>query len=56
MYFKNRETPTNIRFIQHYLAIKAARAQQGRVKNIWAIGGSNDYNIGIFVKTVQLNK
>src|SRR6266487_575061 len=56
MHLKNGKTTANIGFIQHYLAIKASGAQKRGVEDVGAVGGSNDNNIGVFIKTVQFNK
>ena len=56
MNFKDGETTTNVRFVEHYLPIKAAWAQQRMVKNIGAVGSSDDNNVGLFIKAIHLNQ
>src|SRR5713101_2750485 len=56
MDLKDGETATNIGLVEHHLAIKATGTQQRRIKDIGAVGGGDDNNIGLFIKAVQLNK
>jgi hypothetical protein len=48
--------PFDIGTIKRYAAVKTTGAQQRRVKNIGAVGGGNDNDIGIGIETVHFNQ
>src|SRR5260370_9264108 len=52
----NGNTSTNIGTVKHHLSIKTSRAQQGGVKHIGTVCGSNHNHIGVCVKAIHLYK
>ena len=56
MYFENFFSRLYIRHADDNLAIESARSQQRRVQNIRTVGGCQDDNSGIFVKSVHLHQ
>ena len=56
MNFKNALTPSGIRAVNNYLAIKSTGAYQCGIENIRTVGGSNQDNSFIRLKTIHLNQ
>src|SRR5581483_5806554 len=56
MHGKDSFSTTNVGFIQHDTAIKASRAQKCRVKHVGPVGGCDDDDIGMFIKTIHLDE
>ena len=56
MYFQDGLTAIDIGIADRHLAVKATGAQQRRIQNIRAVGGSDDDNALIRTKAVHLHK
>lgn len=56
MYLENLLTALHVGHIDINLAVKAAGAGQGAVKNVGAVGGRHDDNAGIGLKPVHLDQ
>ena len=56
MNLKDGKAATDIRFVEHNLAVKTSWPQQGRVKDIRAIGRGDNDNVGLPVKAIHLYK
>src|SRR5262249_58446754 len=54
MYVEDRPPATNIRPIQHHLAIETARAQQRRVEHVWSVGGSHNNDVRMRIEAIHL--
>src|SRR5579863_2014985 len=56
MHIEDSETTTNVGFIEHYLAVKASGTQERGVEYVWAVGGSDDDDVGIFVEAIHFDE
>ena len=56
MHRKNLQAAGVVGAIHHHLAIKAARAQQGLVEHIRAVGGRHDDDAGVALKAIHLGE
>jgi len=56
MHLEDFLTSAQIGAIQHDAAVEAARAHQGRVEDVRAVGGGDDDHVGIGVKAVHLDQ
>ena len=52
----SRASSHEIRAIDHDLAIETTGAQQGRVKNVGTVGGSDNDDVGIRIKAIHLDE
>ena len=56
MHLQDGFASAHIRPVENHAAVKATGAQQGRVEDIRAVGGSHDDDVGIGIETVHLNQ
>ena len=56
MHLEDRFATAHIWTIEHNAPVKTAGAQQGRVKDIRAVGGGHDDDVGIGIKAIHFNQ
>ena len=56
MHFQDRFAAAHIGAVEHHPPVEATGAQQGRVEDVRAVGGSHDDDVGIGIEAVHLDQ
>jgi len=54
VHLQNGFAPLEVRSVEHHTAVKATWAEQGRVEDIRAVGGSDDNHVRVSAETIHL--